>query len=72
MVIVRPLGLIASLFSVLIDLLVVNLFVEGIAMLSRGFSMGLKTSQGGRVSGYLFIMFCSILIFAVYFLAKSI
>jgi NADH-quinone oxidoreductase subunit L len=69
--IVRPITLIASLFSVLVDILVVNLFVEGLGMMTRGFSWGLKASQGGRVSGYVYLMFCSILIFAVYFLAKS-
>lgn len=71
-VVVKPVNLIAGLFSVLVDLLMVNLIVEGIGMMSRGLSMGLRTSQGGRVSGYLFIMFFSILIFAVYFLVSGI
>jgi NADH-quinone oxidoreductase subunit L len=71
LVIVKPFTLIASLFSVLVDILMVNLIVESLAMITRGFSWGLKTSQGGRVSGYVFLMFCSILVFAAIVLVKG-
>ena len=66
--IVKPLAFIASIFSVLVDLLVINLFVEGIAAFSR-FSAGIiRLSQNGRVSVYAVSMLICLLVFAFAFL----
>ena len=69
-VIVKPINLISSIFAILIDILFINLFVEGIGILTKGISTLLKTTQSGRASGYAFLMFCSILAFAVFYLNK--
>jgi NADH-quinone oxidoreductase subunit L len=69
-VIVKPLRLIANLFSVLVDLLFINLLVEGLGIFARFSGSTLKASQSGRVSAYAFIMVCSILLFAVVFIFK--
>jgi len=69
-IIVKPINLISGIFAILIDILMINLFVEAVGILTKGLSMGLKTSQSGRVTGYAFLMFCSILAFAVFYLFK--
>ncbi len=69
-IIVKPLTLIASLFSVLVDLLMINLFVEGLGIFTRFAGSSLKSTQAGRVSGYAFLMVCSILLFALVFIFK--
>jgi len=70
-VIVKPITLIANIFSVLVDLLMINLLVEGFGILSRFAGSTLKLTQAGRVSGYAFLMVCSILLFALIFIFKT-
>ena len=69
-VIVKPINLISGIFAILIDILFINLFVEGIGILTKGISTALKSTQAGRATGYAFLMFCSILAFAVFYLIK--
>jgi len=69
-VIVKPINLISGIFAILIDILFINLFVEGIGILTKGISTALKSTQTGRATGYAFLMFCSILAFAVFYLIK--
>jgi len=69
-IIVKPLTLIANIFSVMVDLLMINLFVEGLGIFTRFAGSSLKSTQAGRVSGYAFLMVCSILLFALVFIFK--
>ena len=69
-VIVKPINLMSGIFAILIDILFINLFVEGIGILTKGISTALKSTQAGRATGYAFLMFCSILAFAVFYLIK--
>lgn len=68
LMIVKPLGLVASLFSVLVDLLMINLLVEGVGAFAR-FSAGIiRFTQNGRVSVYAISMLFCLLVFALAFL----
>jgi NADH-quinone oxidoreductase subunit L len=69
-VIIKPINLISGIFAILIDILFINLFVEGIGILTKGISTLLKSTQAGKATGYAFLMFCSILAFAVFYLIK--
>jgi NADH-quinone oxidoreductase subunit L len=69
-VVVKPINLISGIFAILIDILFINLFVEGIGILIKGISTLLKSTQAGKATGYAFLMFCSILAFAVFYLIK--
>ena len=68
--ILKPIALIANLFSVLIDLLFVNLIVEGFGALARFAGGSLRLTQAGRVSGYALIMLISIVVFALAFIFR--
>ena len=68
--VVKPLNIIGHVFSILIDLLMVNLFVEGVAILARFSGSKLRYTQRGLVSGYAFLMVLSVLIFTVVFVLK--
>jgi NADH-quinone oxidoreductase subunit L len=68
--VLKPIALIANLFSVLIDLLFVNLIVEGFGALARFAGGGLRLTQAGRVSGYALIMLISIVVFALAFIFR--
>jgi hypothetical protein len=48
----------------------VNLFVEGVAILARFSGSKLRYTQRGLVSGYAFLMVLSVLIFTVVFVLK--
>jgi len=69
-VVVKPVSLIGSLFSVLVDLLMINLLVEGIGAVSRLGGSILRTTQNGRVSAYVLSMLIFILVFALVFLFR--
>lgn len=66
-VVVQPIKMIANFFSILVDLLMINLFVECVGIAARFASSGLRVLQAGRVSGYAFLMVLSIVVFAVLF-----
>ena len=69
-IIVKPLSLMASLFSVLVDLLMVNLLVEGVGAFSRMSAGILRSAQNGRVSAYVFSMLLFLLVFALAFIFR--
>lgn len=71
LVIVKPIGLISSIFSVLVDLLMINLLVEGAGAFSRMTAGLIRFTQNGRVSAYVFSMLLSLVIFALLFLFKA-
>lgn len=66
-VIIRPINFIAALFSVLVDILMVNLLVESVAVITRELAAGVRLSQSGKASGYLFFLFAGVLVFVLYF-----
>lgn len=66
-IIVRPINFVAALFSVLVDILMVNLLVESIALITKELAGGLRLTQGGKASGYLFFLFAGVLVFVLYF-----
>lgn len=69
--IVKPVVFIGNLFSVLVDILMVNLFVELVASASQGIGGLLRRTQSGRVGGYVVLMMGSILVFALFFFFKK-
>jgi NADH-quinone oxidoreductase subunit L len=66
--IVTPFQFVASIFSVLVDLLMINLLVEGLASLSRLGGGLVRLSQNGRVSAYALSMLVCLLMFALMFI----
>lgn len=70
-VIVRPITFIARLFETLVDILMINLLVEAVASITSLLGSGLRKSQAGKVGGYAFLMFSSILIFAIVYFIKT-
>jgi NADH-quinone oxidoreductase subunit L len=70
LIIVKPVSLIASLFSVLVDLLMINLLVEGIGAFSRLGASALRLTQNGRVSAYVLSMLVFLLVFALAFIFR--
>jgi len=71
LIIVKPIGLISSIFSVLVDLLMINLLVEGAGAFSRMTAGLVRFTQNGRVSAYVFSMLVILVIFALLFLFKA-
>jgi len=70
LIVVKPISLIASLFSVLVDLLMINLLVEGIGAFSRLGASALRLTQNGRVSAYVLSMLVFLLVFALVFIFR--
>jgi NADH-quinone oxidoreductase subunit L len=70
LLIVKPISLMASLFSVLVDLLMINLLVEGIGAFGRMSAGLLRYTQNGRVSAYAFSMLVFLLVFALAFIFR--
>lgn len=65
--IVKPIVFIGNLFSVLVDILMVNLFVEMVGSATQSLGSLLRRTQTGKVGNYTFLMLGSILVFALYF-----
>ena len=63
--IVRPIVLIGNLFMVLVDILMINLFVELAGVITSAVGTVLRKTQAGKVSGYAFLMFGSIMAFTL-------
>jgi NADH-quinone oxidoreductase subunit L len=66
--VVKPLGFLASIFSVLVDLLMINLIVEGVGAFARMSAGIIRITQNGRVSAYAISMLIGLLVFALAFL----
>lgn len=69
--IVKPIVFIGNLFSVLVDILMVNLLVEMVGAASQGIGSLLKKTQSGKVGSYALFMLGSILVFALVIFLKS-
>ena len=70
-VIVQPIFFIARIFETLVDVLMVNLLVESVASITLVFGSVLKKTQAGKVGGYAFLMFGSIVLFAIVYFIKA-
>ena len=68
--IVKPITFIAKIFETLVDILMVNLLVEAVASVTLFFGSLLKKTQSGKVGGYAFLMFGSIVLFAIVYFIK--
>ncbi|HRH35620.1 MAG TPA: hypothetical protein PKY12_11195, partial [Catalimonadaceae bacterium] len=65
--IAKPIVFIGNLFSVLVDILMINLLVELVGSATSGFGSILRRTQVGKVGIYALLMLSSIIVFALYF-----
>ena len=61
-VFVKPIMLLSDLFLVIIDKLVIDLLVHGVAFVTAQFGRGLRLFQTGHVGFYMFAMVISMII----------
>lgn len=71
LLIVKPIVFVGNLFTVLVDILMINLLVEGVAALTLGVGSLFRKTQTGRVSSYAYLMVGTMVIFALILFLKT-
>lgn len=71
LIIVKPLHILGDISMLVIEYLVIDLVVNGIALTSRVVGLGLRKSQTGSIGFYMYAMVIGIILFLAYFTMAS-